>query len=57
MGPGAAASSASRSASAFPNLRGTVLLPGDALQSAWRGSQDAGLLSYLMSAVAAEATY
>jgi predicted O-methyltransferase YrrM len=31
------------------------VLPGDALQSAWPGSQDAVLLSYLMSAVAGEA--
>lgn len=31
------------------------VLPGDALQSAWPGSQDAVLLSYLMSAVAADA--
>jgi len=32
-----------------------AVLPGDALQSAWPGSQDAVLLSYLMSAVAGEA--
>ena len=31
------------------------VLPGDALQSAWPGSQDAVLLSYLMSAVTGEA--
>jgi cyclopropane fatty-acyl-phospholipid synthase-like methyltransferase len=31
------------------------VLPGDALQSAWPGSQDAVLLSYLMSAVAGAA--
>lgn len=31
------------------------LLPGDALQSAWPGGQDAVLLSYLLSAVAGEA--
>ena len=31
------------------------VLPGDAVQSPWPGSQDAVLLSYLMSAVAGEA--
>jgi SAM-dependent methyltransferase len=31
------------------------VLPGDALQSAWPGNQDAVLLSYLLSAVAGEA--
>ena len=31
------------------------VLPGDALQSAWPGGQDAVLLSYLLSAVAGEA--
>jgi len=34
---------------------GSGLLPGDALQSAWPGGQDAVLLSYLLSAVAGEA--